>query len=204
MFYTFEKCSNPKVDWQVIWKKEFNDEFVNAVRNSIEEDKWTDASVGGLPDKPEGTVDKKIRSVMHQPLKMGNYKDLPNFPHCIMADKIIKANNEVWRLDLTGFNMFSDRPNILRYKAEEKGHYDWHFDYGSAFSNRKMSFSIQLSDPSEYDGGMLEIVGMPPNEETRKKGTIIMFPSYVRHRVTPVTRGTRYCIVGWVHGPHFK
>ena len=204
MFYTFEKCSNPKVDWQVIWKKEFNDEFVNAVRNSIEEDKWTDASVGGLPDKPEGTVDKKIRSVMHQPLKMGNYKDLPNFPHCIMADKIIKANNEVWRLDLTGFNMFSDRPNILRYKAEEKGHYDWHFDYGSAFSNRKMSFSIQLSDPSEYDGGMLEIAGIQSNEETRKKGTIIMFPSYVRHRVSPLTRGTRYCIVGWVHGPHFR
>ena len=204
MFYKFEKCANPKVDWQVIWKKEFNDEFVNAVRNRIEEDKWTDASVGGLPDKPEGTVDKKIRSVMHQKLKIGNYKDLQDFPHCVMADKIIKANNEVWRLDLTGFNMFSDRPNILRYKAEEKGHYDWHFDYGSAFSNRKMSFSIQLSDPSEYDGGMLEIVGMPPNEETRKKGTIIMFPSYVRHRVTPVTRGTRYCIVGWVHGPHFK
>ena len=204
MFYTFEKVANPRVDWQVIWKKEFNDEFINSVRNSIEEDKWRDAAVGGKPNEPAGKVDKNIRSVMHQPLKMGNYKDIQDFPHCIIANHIIKANNEVWRLDLTGFNMLNDNPNILRYKAEENGHYDWHFDYGAAFSNRKISFSIQLSDPSDYDGGILEIAGMPPNEETRKKGTIIMFPSYVRHRVTPVTRGTRYCIVGWVHGPHFK
>ena len=204
MFYTFEKCANPRVDWQVIWKKEFNDEFINLVRNSIEEDKWTDAQVGGNPDKPGGKIDKNIRSVMHQPLKMGNYKGLPNFPHCVMADKIIIANSDVWRLDVDGFNMALDPPNILRSTAEEKGHYDWHLDYGSAFSNRKISFSIQLSDPSEYDGGVLEIAGMPSNEETQKKGTIILFPSYVRHRVTPVTRGTRYCIVGWVHGPHFR
>jgi len=204
MFYPFEKCANPRVDWQVVWKQEFNDEFITAVKDSIEEDKWTDAQVGGDPNKPSGKVDKNIRSVMHQPLKIGNYKGLPNFPHCVMADKIIIANSDVWRLDVDGFNMALDPPNILRYTAEEKGHYDWHLDYGSAFSNRKISFSIQLSDPSEYDGGMLEVTGMPPNEETRKKGTIILFPSYVRHRVTPVTRGTRYCIVGWVHGPHFR
>ena len=204
MFYTFEKVANPRVDWQVIWKKEFNDEFINAVRNSIEEDKWTDASVGGNPNKPGGTVDKKIRSVMHQKLKMGNYKDLQDFPHCIMADKIIRANSEIWRLDVDGFNMALDPPNILRYKADENGHYDWHLDYGAAFSNRKISFSIQLSDSSEYEGGNLEIMGVPFDAKTRERGTIIMFPSYVRHRVTPVTKGTRYCIVGWVHGPHFK
>ena len=204
MFYTFEKLGNEKVDWQVIWKKEFNDEFINTIRNSIEEDKWIDAAVGGKPNEPGGRVDKKIRSVMHQKLKRGNYKDLQDFPYCIMADHIIKANNEVWRLDLTGFNMALDPPNILRYKADEKGHYDWHLDYGAAFSNRKISFSIQLSDPSEYEGGNLEIAGVPFEPKTRERGTIIMFPSYVRHRVTPVTKGIRYCIVGWVHGPHFR
>ena len=81
MFYTFEKCANERVDWQVVWKKEFNDEFINAVRNSIEEDKWRDAQVGGNLNKPEGRVDKKIRSVMHQPLKMGHYKGIQDFPH---------------------------------------------------------------------------------------------------------------------------
>ncbi len=204
MFYTFEKVNNPKVDFQVIWKQEFNNEFCDLIRNSIDENAWTDAMIGGNKDNPTGRVDKNIRSVMHQPLKIGNYKDMQDFPYCLIADRIIKANNEIWRLDLTGFNMFLDKPNILRYKAEEQGHYDWHFDYGKEYSNRKISFSLQLSDPSEYDGGHLEIAGINPDEATRKKGTLIMFPSYVRHRVTPVTRGTRYCVVGWVHGPHFR
>ena len=204
MFYSFDSVENPRVDWQVVWKQAFNEEFVKVIRNSIDENKWEDAKVGGNPSKPSGIVDKKIRSVVHQPLKIGEYKGINDFPYIQIADEIIKANSEIWKLDLHGFNRAKDKPNILRYKAEEKGHYDWHFDYGAAFSNRKISFSIQLSDPSEYEGGMLEIANMPPNEETRKKGTIILFPSYVRHRVTPVTRGTRYCIVGWVHGPHFK
>ena len=108
MFYKFEKVANPRVDWQVIWKQDFNNEFISAIRNSIEEDKWRDASVGGNLGNPGGKVDKKIRSVMHQPLKMGNYKSLQNFPHCVMAGKMIKANSEVWRFDLTGFNMITD------------------------------------------------------------------------------------------------
>ncbi len=204
MFYTFEKLGNPKVDIQVVWKQEWNNEFIDVIRNSIDENAWTDALVGGTQNKPAGKLDKNIRSVMHQPLKIGNYKDMQDFPHSLIAERIINANNELWRLDLTGFNMFVDKPSILRYKAEEKGHYDWHFDYGNAFSNRKISFSIQLSDPSEYDGGHLEIAGVKHEETMRKKGTLILFPSYVRHRVTPITRGTRYCIVGWVHGPHFR
>ena len=105
MFYKFEKCSNPKVDWQYIWKKEFNDEFCDTLLNSCEEDKWTDAQVGGKPDKPGGILDKNIRSVMHQPLKMGEYKGMQNFPYPHLADRIIRANSDVWRLDLDGFNI---------------------------------------------------------------------------------------------------
>ncbi len=45
---------------------------------------------------------------------------MQDFPHSLIAERIINANNELWRLDLTGFNMFVDKPSILRYKAEEK------------------------------------------------------------------------------------
>ena len=204
MFYNFEKCSNPKVDWQYIYKKEFNDEFCDLILNSCEEKLWADAQVGGNPNKPSGVTDKKIRAVMHQPLKMGNWKGQQDFPYLQLADAIQKANSEVWQLDVDGFNMAIDGPNILRYRTEEQGHYDWHLDYGAAFSNRKISFILQLSDPNDYDGCNLEIMGAPYEPKTKERGTLIMFPSYVRHRITHITRGTRYCVVGWVHGPHFK
>ena len=45
MFYTFEKVNNPKVDFQVIWKQEFNNEFCDLIRNSIDENAWTDAMI---------------------------------------------------------------------------------------------------------------------------------------------------------------
>ena len=63
---------------------------------------------------------------------------------------------------------------------------------------------LQLSNSSDYDGCNLELMGCPQDPKMRENGTLIMFPSYVRHRVTHITRGTRYCVVGWGHGPHFR
>ena len=108
-------------------------------------------------------------------------------------------NDKVVHQDWTGYI------ECIQFAEYEVGdHYDWHFDYGNAFSNRKISFILQLSDPNDYDGCNLEIMGAPYEPKTKERGTLIMFPSYVRHRITHITRGTRYCVVGWVHGPHFK
>tara|TARA_B100002003_G_C14097021_1_gene527641 strand:- start:276 stop:893 length:618 start_codon:yes stop_codon:yes gene_type:complete len=205
MFYKFDNIQNPKVDWQFIYKKEFNDEFCDLLLNSCEDDKWVAARVGGDPGKPGGMLDTEIRSVSHQSSKMGEYKGMQSFPYHHIADKIMRANSEIWRLDLTGFNMETDQPNILRYREKEAGHYNWHLDIGAEFSNRKLTCIIQLSDPKDYDGCDVEILGAPTGEKKLKeRGTVIMFPSYVQHRVTKITRGTRYCWVGWVHGPHFR
>jgi PKHD-type hydroxylase len=76
---------------------------------------------------------------------------------------------------------------------------------------RKISVTISLNDPSEYDGGNLEFDLGPhrPDRyhtctEIRPKGSIIVFPSHVHHQVTPVTRGTRYSLVCWSLGAPFK
>ena len=75
------------------------------------------------------------------------------------------------------------------------------------YSTRKISYSIQLSDEDEYEGGDLVIFPDDITDEEklsfRRKGTIILFPSYRAHCVTPVTKGTRNAIVGWVHGNAF-
>ena len=67
---------------------------------------------------------------------------------------------------------------------------------------------IQLSDPKDYEGGILQLYSQrhpePPREELQQRGSIIVFPSFLKHRVIPVTRGIRYSLVGWIEGPQFR
>ncbi len=72
-------------------------------------------------------------------------------------------------------------------------------------SPRKLSMVLQLSDPSEYEGGDLELfTSANPIITKKQKGIIHAFPSYVMHRVTPVTKGVRKTLVVWIAGPRFK
>ena len=71
--------------------------------------------------------------------------------------------------------------------------------------HRKLSISIQLSDPAGYSGSELEIsVNGVPIIAPRDQGTLIAFPSFVLHKVTPLLVGKRYSLVAWVHGPKWK
>jgi PKHD-type hydroxylase len=93
------------------------------------------------------------------------------------------------------------------YSEDYTGCYDWHMDVGhDSFSNmRKISMSIQLSDPSEYEGGDLEINSIGPmNVASRNIGSATLFPSYLRHRACEVTKGRRCVLVAWIAGPPFR
>ena len=71
---------------------------------------------------------------------------------------------------------------------------------------RKLSFTLQLSDPDDYEGGNVELIN-EANENyiaPRERGTMILFDSRTQHRVNKVTKGTRRSIVGWVLGPRWK
>ena len=64
---------------------------------------------------------------------------------------------------------------------------------------------LQLTDPAEYEGGDLEIMsGAETDVVLKQRGLITVFPSYILHRVSPVTKGTRKTIVVWACGPAFK
>ena len=84
--------------------------------------------------------------------------------------------------------------------------FDWHLDFGpGAASNRKFSITIQLSDEEAYEGGDLQFqINNKFIDAPRKKGTVVLFPSFVIHRVTPITKETRRSLVGWVSGPPFR
>jgi len=119
-----------------------------------------------------------------------------------MQAVIRNLNDRVWQFDVSGF---SEDFQYTVYQDSEGGHYDWHVDQGILPKNRKLSLSLQLTDPSLYDGCDLQLHGDNNiNSAPRTRGTLIAFPSYVLHRVTPITRGVRKSVVAWITGPKFR
>ena len=123
-----------------------------------------------------------------------------------LSGMIQEANNALWRFDL--YHM-PEQIQFTEYYATEKGHYTWHQDIGPGLlSKRKISITVQLSDPSEYEGGELEMWsgGHETSVTTAYKGagSVFIFPSYMMHRVTPVTKGVRKSFVLWVGGSHYR
>lgn len=115
---------------------------------------------------------------------------------------INEANQTLW-----GFDLYSIPDSIQHtiYPANG-GHYDWHMDIGpNELSVRKVSLTIQMSDDDEYKGGELQLLrGSNPENAPRGKGCVVIFPSYLLHRVTPVETGTRKSMVLWVGGEHYR
>lgn len=120
-----------------------------------------------------------------------------------MAWIVRQLNSQFYNYDLYGF--VEDFQYTI-YDGSEQGFYDWHIDCGANdVSPRKFSMVLQLSDPKDYDGGELQImVDKGPEIAPKEKGTVIAFPSFRLHRVTPVVSGTRKSIVIWVTGPAFR
>ncbi len=112
-------------------------------------------------------------------------------------------NAQYYRFDLTGFG---EPFQLTNYDQSEQGMYGWHQDYGGKNSpSRKLSLVLQLSDPSQYEGGNLQVMtGGQPQTVRKQRGLVVAFPSYVLHQVTPVTSGNRQSLVAWVTGPAFK
>ena len=115
---------------------------------------------------------------------------------------IEEANRNLWNFNLTHGR---DAIQHTIYK-EGGGHYDWHMDCGANEQRqRKISVTVQLSDDEDYEGGELQLWrGANALDAPKGKGTVVIFPSYMMHRVTEVTKGTRKSLVLWVGGDHYR
>ena len=129
---------------------------------------------------------------------------------------IMNFNNseQGYNFDVRGL---AEPPNMMRYEAAninkngKPGKYDWHLDIGPGPvpSMRKISYSLQLNS-GEYEGGALafnigsDTTPIAGQNSSDNIGTVYLFPSYMCHRVTEVTSGTRYALVGWCHGSSFS
>jgi PKHD-type hydroxylase len=117
------------------------------------------------------------------------------------TDATISLNSQFYNFHIFSF---SEGLQFTHYKAPGE-HYGKHIDRGLHGGIRKLSISIQLSDPNSYKGGDLHLYdGDAPTKTPREQGTLIMFPSFVLHEVKPVTKGERFSLVAWVTGDPFK
>jgi PKHD-type hydroxylase len=148
---------------------------------------------------------------------------LENFSNDQMIQNVVngimsivdQVNQSSFRFDIDAFHQ------IELAKYDEGGKYEFHTDTGAfeASRCRKLSFSLSLTDEEEYSGGELSFFGIqpPPDQNLTPEelktpqwnykppvGSIVIFPSFMPHKVNPVTEGTRYSMFGWFEGPRFK
>jgi len=164
-----------------------------------------EGKVGAAGTNIEGTKDNTIRNCKVRWIQpdTDETKKLTNLCTTLFQD----ANRMLFGVDLTKiFNI-----QYTEYHGNTKGFYHTHMDsyLGSGeVSDRKLSMTIQLSDSNEYEGGDFvlrdEIQNFPDKEELRKKGTVLVFPSFLNHSVQPVTKGIRKSLVTWIEGPAWR
>ena len=121
----------------------------------------------------------------------------------LLWEYILEANKKTFHVDVIN----KSEIQFTEYRSHEGGKYDWHHDVNwnaQEGLDRKLSISIQLSDKTDYEGGDFEFEEIKSSMDFKAIGTIIIFPSYLRHRVTKVTSGTRRSLVAWFYGPNWK
>jgi PKHD-type hydroxylase len=114
----------------------------------------------------------------------------------------ILYNYGLYATQEAGWNYQLGRPEPVQLTAyDEDGFYGWHEDWAPFAIEpivRKVSIVALLSHPEDFEGGTFQFEG---GDIEMKRGTVIVFPSFVRHQVTPVTSGKRYSAVCWINGP---
>jgi len=118
----------------------------------------------------------------------------------------IVANREFFNVHVSKL----DFVQFAEYDEADLGEYGEHHDtvwVTESEFHRKLSCTMTLSDPDSYSGGDFEFVGtnhQPLNSDIRMQGTVLYFPSFYRHKVTPVIRGKRYSVTAWFEGPKWR
>ena len=193
--FNFDKEANDSQNYYY-FTEGFSKEELNQIEDSVKFLPFEDATTA--------SNDKKVRS---SKIKWVPQDDQWWWLYEKMSNMAVEANNALWNFDLY---TIPEQIQYTEYYATEKGHHDWHADIGpNILSKRKISITVQLSEADEYEGGDLELfrggsMEGPFEAAPRQAGCVFIFPSYLMHRVTPVTKGTRKSFVLWLGGGHYR
>lgn len=183
-----------------IWDNGFDDTEIENIISIGELSEFSKGRVGTSDNDISGELNENIRDtdiIFIEP------SEETQWLYTRMSEFCAKINYDKFQFDLHNFQPLQ----YGKYKVD--GHYDWHVDCGPNLpEHRKLSFVLGLSDPDDYKGGVLELNlsgnAKKPHKIKLKKGHLVVFPSYIPHRVTKVTEGERLTLVGWAVGPKFK
>lgn len=162
--------------------------------------KWKGAVVSKFQDEVVPNINEEVRRVEINTVHVEE-------DNMWLFDKLnlaIQDANKHYKFDITGF---MEHTQLLYYTFNEGdqtgGFYHWHTDTGvGSLATRKLTCIIQLTDPEEYTGCDVELMGW--GSVSKKKGTLTVFPSFNHHRVTELTSGHRESLVCWVNGHPFR
>jgi len=168
----------------------FNDEELDYL-SGIAKSADSHAVIGG--DNKNSRLDKNIRVTRVNWI-------IPEQKYAWLYDRLEKnierINEEFFNFELSHISSLQ----LGNYKAEESGKYEWHMDCGYG-PIRKLSIALQLNNPNEYEGGEFSFMrGVKEENIPKEKGLMVLFPSFLLHRVSPVTSGERQSLVCWVNG----
>lgn len=190
--------TNPKIDISkfICTNEFFSDDEIREINKLVNSLNFEDGRI--VSDGDGGHHDEKYRK---SNVKWIYFSKETKWLFVKLMKLIQGTNNEHW-----GFDLVMAREPIQYTEYIDDGHYDWHIDVGGGYMNqRKVSVSVLLSDPNEYDGGDLQIwPGGEIKTAERVLGGVTLFPSCLLHRVTPVTKGVRKSLVFWVGGIPYR
>lgn len=159
-------------------------------------------SQGGLGHKKgEKNLDTRIRSGRVQWIFREEI-GMPIYSHLFTLASVTNRERH-WNFDIEGI---AHALQAVRYAAEGAEHYDWHMDWGGGKMRfRKITVVAHLAEEGSFEGGSLQVTnGSYPVAAHQAAGTVTVFPSFLMHRVTPVTAGIRSAVVGWILGPSLR
>lgn len=188
--------SNPNNPITAYWERFFSEDELKVIDNLLDWDQTKKALIhdGELRLKES----QRISDVAWL-----SKNEQTEFIYQRIGEVISEVNRQFFQFDLTGLY---EMIQLGIYDAKQNGHYDWHIDCTPNGVPRKLSFSMLLSDPSEFEGGELQIKTVSDIPETlaQARGRAWLFPSTFLHRVSPVTKGVRKSLVVWAGGPAFR
>jgi PKHD-type hydroxylase len=110
---------------------------------------------------------------------------------------VATLNEQIWRFDVTRFT------TVLAVRYQSGDEVGLHMDLGQQYCDRKLAAFVQLSPEDGYEGGVLAF-GLPLQAACREQGSLLVFPAWLPHQVSPVTSGTRYSAIFFALGPVFR
>ena len=175
-----------------VGKKIIDDKIISDIEEYISHQELESARVLHMNRKD---ADKARSSKIHW-MTDENYKGFLMPIYDYISRKVRTINDSMWRYNYNGYGAF-------QYSEYTVGdHFNWHIDQIEIKGeSRKVSFSLGISDESEYEGGDLGFKAAEEEDYYKLgRGDIIVFPSWMLHKVTPVTQGKRRVVVGWGEG----